>query len=142
MPSQILFKTFQRRDPPSTNVIHSLADLSTTDSRSFLPTLSTLVSSNSNITFLLWSGDADWICNWMGNLGVADAVEFSGQSEFQSKTLESYTVNGVARGTFKTVDNFSFMRVFEAGHEVPYYQPETALQVFKQVMQGTGLKGT
>lgn len=30
-------------------------------------------------------------------------------------------------GTFKGVDNFSFLRVFEAGHEVPYYRMLSAL---------------
>lgn len=67
-----------------------------------------------------------------------------------TKPLQSYTVNGTQRGLVKSVDRFVFMRVFEAGHEVPYYrnfsllkrgqanwiEPETALQVFVQVMQG------
>jgi carboxypeptidase D len=30
--------------------------------------------------------------------------------------------------------NLSFTRVFGAGHEVPYYQPETAYEIFKRVM--------
>ena len=71
-----------------------------------------------------------------------------------------YTVNGAQGGTFKTVSNLSFLRVFGAGHEVPYYrefffnpgggelevldfeirmangrtEPALALQVFKQTM--------
>jgi hypothetical protein len=30
--------------------------------------------------------------------------------------------------------NFSFTRIYEAGHEVPYYQPEASLEHFKRVL--------
>ncbi|GME26731.1 carboxypeptidase s1 [Neofusicoccum parvum] len=108
--------------------------------RSFLPELNSVVQSG--LTTLVWAGDADWICNWMGNYDVAQQVEFDGQTSFRATSLKSYTVNGKASGTFKTVDNFSFLRAFEAGHEVPYYQPELALQVFKQTMQGKAISST
>lgn len=51
-------------------------------------------------------------------------------------------MNGTEGGTFKSVDNLSFLRVFGAGHEVPYYQPKVALQVFEQTMKGGALVGT
>lgn len=108
--------------------------------RSFLDELSSVVQSG--ITTLVWAGDADWICNWMGNLDAANAVEFGSQDAFRSAQLKAYNVNGKQGGTFKTVDNFSFLRVFAAGHEVPYYQPALALQVFKQVLQGKGISST
>ncbi|KAF4231793.1 hypothetical protein CNMCM6457_005092 [Aspergillus fumigatiaffinis] len=101
--------------------------------RSFLSTLSDVVKSGINV--IVWAGDADWICNWLGNYEVANAVDFPGQSKFKAKDLAPYTVNGVEKGTFKYVDNFSFLRMYEAGHEVPYYQPEASLQVFQQILQ-------
>lgn len=58
----------------------------------------------------------------MGNKAAAEAVKFSGQSAFQGAALEPYTVNGNQTGTFKTQGNLSFLRVFAAGHEVPYYR--------------------
>jgi carboxypeptidase D len=76
----------------------------------------------SGINVLVWAGDADWICNWLGNYEVANAVDFSGQAEFSAKDLAPYTVNGAEKGLFKTVDNFSFLKVYGAGHEVPYYR--------------------
>lgn len=91
---------------------------------------------------MVWAGDADWICNWFGNLAAANAVTYAGSSAFNAAPLEPYTVNGAQEGTFKTVDNFSFLRVFGAGHEVPYYQPAVALQVFKQTMGGQALSST
>lgn len=91
-----------------------------TDSRSFLDTLSTVVQSG--IQVLIWAGDADWICNWFGGLNVADSIQYSGSSTFASTAVQSYTVSGKAGGEFKNVDNLSWLRVFGAGHEVPYYR--------------------
>ena len=92
------------------------------DARSSLPTLSSLLQANHTLPIILWAGDADWICNWVGNEAVAHAVDFDGQQAFRKKPLQSYTVNGTQRGLVKSVDRFVFMRVFEAGHEVPYYR--------------------
>lgn len=110
------------------------------DSRTLLPALNTVVQSG--IQVLVWAGDADWICNWYGGLDVANSVSFSGSSSFASAALAPYTVNGKQGGTFKTQNNFSFLRVFGAGHEVPYYAPEVALQAFVQTMQKKALFST
>jgi hypothetical protein len=32
-----------------------------------------------------------------------------------------YTVNGAIGGTFKTVDNLTWLRVFASGHQIPYF---------------------
>ena len=117
----------------------------------------------SGITTLIWAGDADWICNWFGGLASANAITYSGSSAFNSEAVTSYTVNGVAVGTFKSVGNLSWLRVFGAGHEVPYYrksgpkefdeggrrslligeiEPQLALQVFTQTMQKKAISST
>ena len=130
-------------------------------SRNFIPALSDVVNAGvrtvvvSIIPFVLlhsnseanandeqWAGDADWICNWVGNQVAAESVSFPGQGAFKAKELASYTVNGVAGGTFKTQDNLSFLKVFGAGHEVPFYTPALALQVFEQTMKGQPLSST
>ncbi|KAF2806525.1 putative carboxypeptidase S1 [Mytilinidion resinicola] len=108
--------------------------------RSFLATLSKVVQTG--LPTLIWAGDADWICNWFGGLDVANAITYSGTSTFANKSLDPYTVEGTEKGTFKTVSNLSFLRVYGAGHEVPYYQPETALQVFIQTMQKKPISST
>ncbi|TAQ91182.1 hypothetical protein B7494_g565 [Chlorociboria aeruginascens] len=110
------------------------------DARSFLSALSTVVQSG--ITVLIWAGDADWICNWFGGLASANAVTYSGSTAFNAAPVKNYTVSGVSSGTFKTVDNLSWLRVFGSGHEVPYYQPATALQVFTQTMQKLPISST
>ena len=125
--------------PPRPSTTHPLT-LPLSDSRSFLTQLSSVVQSG--IQVVVWAGDADWICNWFGGLAAANAVTYSGTSAFNAAPLNTYTVSGTQGGTFKTVGNFNFLRVFGAGHEVPYYQPQVALQVFKQIMGGGPLKST
>lgn len=89
----------------------------------------------SGIRTVLFAGDADSVCDWFGGLASANAIEYPGQKEFQHKAVSNYTVKGEVKGTFKTVGNLSWLRVFESGHEVPAFQPEVALQVFIQTIQ-------
>jgi len=57
------------------------------DSRNYQPTLEGLL--NRNVSVLIWAGDADWICNWKGNLYTADGLKYAGHDEFKSKKLVS-----------------------------------------------------
>ena len=111
------------------------------DSRSTLPQLSSVVSSGS-VQTLIWAGDADWICNWYGGFDVANAIEYPGQSAFAAAAVQPYSVGGTEMGTYKTQGKLSWLRVYRAGHEVPYYQPTVALQVFEQTMKGQGIFST
>lgn len=108
--------------------------------RSLLSALSSVVQSG--VQTVIYHGDADFICNWFGGLAAVDAVNFTGADTFRNMAVSNYTVNGTAGGTFKTVDNFSWLRVFGAGHEVPFYQPQVALQVFNQTIRRQGLFST
>jgi carboxypeptidase C (cathepsin A) len=96
----------------------------------------------SGVTTVLYAGDADSVCDWFGGFASANAIEYAGQKEFQNKEVCNYTVNGEVKGTFKTVGNLSWLRVFESGHEVPAFQPEVALQVFIQTLQKKPLAST
>ncbi|KAF2011208.1 putative carboxypeptidase S1 [Aaosphaeria arxii CBS 175.79] len=101
--------------------------------RSFMSQLSSVVSSG--VTTLIWAGDADWICNWYGVFDVANSILYPEQDAFKSKPLAPYKFNGNDVGAYKTEGSLSFLRVYNAGHEVMYYQPELSLHVFKQTMQ-------
>ena len=85
---------------------------------------------------MVWAGDADWICNWFGNLGAANAVSWSGKSTFATNALTPYMVNGAQVGTFKTLSNFSFARIFGAGllnhnPNSSYISTKVSVQVMK-----------
>ncbi|KAJ4413605.1 hypothetical protein N0V82_008427 [Gnomoniopsis sp. IMI 355080] len=110
------------------------------EARSFLEPLAEVVQSGINV--LIWAGDLDWICNWYGSQLVVNNLNYTDSAEFQSTALAEYTVDGTSFGQFKSVGNLNFLRVYEAGHEVPYYQPEVALQAFTQILKGEQLTST
>jgi len=110
------------------------------DSRNYIPVIESLLSKN--VTVLIWAGDADWICNWKGNLYTANSLKYPGQGKFKSQPMVPYKVNGKAKGAFKTVDNLSYLRVYNAGHTVMAYQGPTALQAFTQTMQRKPISST
>ncbi|KAJ7644874.1 alpha/beta-hydrolase [Roridomyces roridus] len=107
------------------------------DARTLLPQLSDLVERGLKV--LVWAGDADIICNWLGNQAAVLAMTWHGQAELQSTPLTNITVNGEAVAAVVNVDNFSFARVFGAGHEVAAFVPEAAFEIFKQVVAGEAL---
>jgi hypothetical protein len=43
-------------------------------------------------------------------------------------------VDGVEYGESRQYGNFSFTRIYESGHEIPYYQPEAALAFFGRIL--------
>lgn len=43
-------------------------------------------------------------------------------------------VDGVQYGETREYGNFSFTRIYEAGHEVPYYQPLASLALFDRAI--------
>lgn len=121
-----------------------------TGARSFLDELSDVVSAGVNT--LLWAGDADWECNYVGVEAIANQVTYVGRKAFRKKALAPYKVHGKEGGQFKTKGNLSYLRVYDAGHEVMYYrqyfymhrgnlsanihiEPELSLQVFVQTMK-------
>ena len=78
----------------------------------------------------------------VGNVKVADSLVWKGGDAFANRSLEPYNVDGKQGGLFKTQDNLSWIQVFEAGHMIPYDQPALALQAFRQVMSGSGVRST
>ncbi|KAH8659941.1 Alpha/Beta hydrolase protein, partial [Xylariales sp. PMI_506] len=83
----------------------------------------------------LMYGDRDYQCNWFGGEAVSLAINSSSSSAFQRAGYTNINTNSsYVGGLVRQYGNLSFSRVFQAGHEVPYYQPETAYQIFNRVM--------
>jgi carboxypeptidase C (cathepsin A) len=81
-------------------------------------------------------GDADYICNWFGGEAVSLAAEWKHAEGFRGAGYTPMTVRGTEFGETRQFGNLSFTRVFQAGHEVPYYQPVPALQLFNRTLFG------
>ncbi|KHO01715.1 carboxypeptidase S1 [Metarhizium album ARSEF 1941] len=89
-------------------------------------------------------GDRDYICNWLGGQAVSLAVaDQSGPDYARGFPAAGYApivVNdSYVGGLVRQYGNLSFSRIYQAGHYVAWYQPETAFQVFARIMMGTSI---
>ncbi|KAL8723286.1 MAG: hypothetical protein Q9225_000408 [Loekoesia sp. 1 TL-2023] len=85
-----------------------------------------------NVTVMLYFGDADYNCNWLGGEVVANEV---GQPGFDTAGYTDIkTSDNITHGQVKQSDAFSFVRIYESGHEVPFYQPLFSLEIFERTI--------
>ena len=68
------------------------------------------------------------------------AVNYSQAEQFATAGYEDVQVNPTyIGGQVRQHGNFSFIRVFQAGHLVPTYQPETAFTIFERLIHGKSI---
>lgn len=111
----------------------------------FLEDLSYIL--DQGIKVALVYGDRDYACNWIGGEAVSLGVNYSKSAEFAAAGYTDLEVNSsYVGGKVRQYGNFSFTRVYQAGHEVPAYQPQTAYEIFRRAMNNldiaTGTKST
>ncbi len=87
---------------------------------------------NKEVPVLIYVGDKDYICNWLGNKAWTDALPWNGAEAYSHSPTEQWITNHPVKngsaGTVKSANNLTFLRVFDAGHGVPHDQPpENAL---------------
>ena len=74
---------------------------------------------NNKVKVLVYSGDKDFICNWKGGEAWTNSLNWDKSAEFNKKEYSKWNVNEKAAGEYRNVDNFTFLRVYDAGHMVP-----------------------
>ncbi|KAF1845461.1 alpha/beta-hydrolase [Cucurbitaria berberidis CBS 394.84] len=103
-----------------------------------LSSLAELLARGVRVAFIY--GDADIICNWYGgqNASLELARLVPGYSKaFPAAGYADIAVNNsYVGGHVRQYGNLSFSRIYDAGHLVPYYQPETAFTVFTRIIKG------
>ncbi|TVY94539.1 Carboxypeptidase S1-like protein A [Lachnellula willkommii] len=87
---------------------------------------------NNSVRVALIYGDADYICNWFGGEAVSLGINYTHKEEFAASGYTPFLVDDTEYGEVRQYGNFSFLRVYESGHEVPYYQPKASLELFKR----------
>ncbi|UKZ82733.1 hypothetical protein TrVFT333_010529 [Trichoderma virens FT-333] len=75
-------------------------------------------------------GDRDYACNWIGGEKAALAVPYSHSKDFANAGYAPLLSEKGVSGLTRQYGNYSFSRVFQAGHMVPSYQPEAAYDIF------------
>lgn len=85
------------------------------------------------IPVLIYAGDQDYICNWLGNKKWVLALKWKGANKFlAAQDLPWNNQAGVARN----YGPFTFLQVKNAGHMVPMDQPQVSLDMLNQFTQG------
>lgn len=75
------------------------------------------------IKVLIYVGTYDWICNWVGNEAMVDALEWHGASDFKDQKLKAWsTIKGQEvsspAGKVKSSGGLTFLTIEGAGHMV------------------------
>jgi len=100
------------------------------------------------IDVLIYAGDQDFICNWLGNEKWVQKLEWGHTKEFNAAAKTPYKVSGKevgdkdgkVVGELQSFANLHFLRVAQAGHMVPLDQPEAALGMLNDLLAGAFLK--
>merc|ERR1712039_606324 len=91
------------------------------------------------IEVLIYAGDQDFICNWLGNEKWTLALDWPHKDQFNAAGKTPFVMTGKEVGELRSVENFHFLRVYQAGHMVPMDQPEAALGMLNALLDGTFL---
>jgi hypothetical protein len=106
-----------------------------------LQDLTALLSQGIRVSLIY--GDADYICNWFGGEAIANTLANNTpnyQSNYTNAGYADVVVNSsYVGGAVKQYGNLSFVRIYDAGHQVPSYQPETAFTIFARILQGVSI---
>lgn len=100
--------------------------------KSFVPEVQDLLD-NAQIPVLIYAGDVDYICNYMGNKAWTLEMDWKYKDEFNAASDETWGSNA---GLVRTSHNLTFLQVFDAGHMVPTDQPENALYLVNDFLEG------
>lgn len=88
------------------------------------------------VKVLIYAGEYDLICNWLGNSRWVHSMEWSGQSNYASALRLPFAVEGAEAGQMQSYGPLTFMKVHDAGHMVPMDQPKASLEMLKRWMDG------
>ncbi|KAI9802120.1 MAG: hypothetical protein M1833_002041 [Piccolia ochrophora] len=90
------------------------------------------------IPVLIYAGDADFICNWLGNQAWMEQLEWPGKKAYNKESMANLTLtaDGQTIGSFKSSGNFTFVRLASGGHMIPYDQPEASLDTVNRWLSG------
>jgi carboxypeptidase C (cathepsin A) len=123
---------------PATNNVSALLVIGGDRSTSFAPHVAELL--DAGLRVLVYVGDADFVCNWQGNLAWVQALAWRGhdgflaadETPFLSRDPLQAGANDVHAGSVRAFENLAFLKIFNAGHMVPTHQPAVALDLINR----------
>jgi carboxypeptidase C (cathepsin A) len=89
------------------------------------------------IKVLIYAGDQDYICNWLGVQAWTNNMEWEGRESFNLAKTQRWE-----GGTMKYFKKFAFVTVADSGHMVPMDQPKNSLKLFEALLAGGDFDGS
>ena len=90
------------------------------EERSALMILSKVLS---KIPVLLYNGNLDLVCNYLGTQAYANNLEWDGRLGYLNSKVNNYTINNKVVGTIQKYSKLTRLTIFGAGHISLYDQP-------------------
>merc|ERR1712216_364483 len=92
------------------------------------------------IRTIVYAGDVDFICNWMGNKAWTLKLNWPGKKGFEAAPDKPWTMDNNGKqevvGRERSYSGFTFLQIHKAGHMVPMDQPKVALHMLNTFLQG------
>jgi len=90
-------------------------------------------SVESGVNTLIYAGEFDFICNWMGNHAWTLTMDWHGHDDFNAAENKTWTnEDGEEAGSYLNSENFTFLKVKNAGHMVPRDQPANSMDMVRK----------
>ncbi|EIN10934.1 alpha/beta-hydrolase [Punctularia strigosozonata HHB-11173 SS5] len=86
------------------------------------------------IPVMLFAGDQDFICNYMGQEALINAMTWNGGTGLGTVQTQTWTVNEKPAGTWVSARNLTYVKVFDASHMVGYDVPHVAHDMILRFM--------
>lgn len=95
---------------------------------------------NDGVRAVIYAGDKDLICNYVGNRAWVDALEWDDADKWAAAEDFEWATRGTKAGKVRSVGPLSFVQVYDAGHMVPMDQPVHALDMLTRFTSDKGFK--
>ena len=99
--------------------------------KTFSPYIADLL--NDGFLVLIYAGDKDFTCDYLGNRAWTLQLEWKHGDDFQAAEERDWNDGG---GLVRSSNGFTFLQVYDSGHLVPTDQPEKALAMITQFIRG------
>ena len=99
--------------------------------KDFSPYIADLI--NDGIPALIYAGDVDFICNYLGNQAWTLGLDWKGGDDFRNAEQHDWADGS---GLARSHGPLTFLQVYDAGHMVPADQPEVALNMMRAFISG------
>ncbi|KII94629.1 hypothetical protein PLICRDRAFT_127694 [Plicaturopsis crispa FD-325 SS-3] len=86
------------------------------------------------IPILLFAGDQDFICNYVGIEALVQDLTWNGEKGLGKVQTQSWNVNNTPAGTWVSSRNLTYVKMFNASHMVPYDVPHVAHDMILRFM--------